>query len=71
MAKIDHEKFADRILIAVGKKPKPDADEREPEGDDEADEPGKLGRMLISAIKHGDGEAVEEAFHRLSANCRD
>jgi hypothetical protein len=66
MAKIDHGKMADRLLVAVGKK-KPDADdERKPANDEgEKDEPGKLGKVLASALKHSDFEAIEEAVRNI------
>lgn len=69
MAKIDRKKFADKALeIVIGKKPKDEgldpADEKDDES--EAKEPGKLGRMLASALKHNDYEAIEEAVRQIT-----
>lgn len=67
MRKLDHTKFADKLLIAIGKKPKEDTSSEEDVSDidDEESEPGKLGRVLASAIKHSDYEAIEEAIRNI------
>ncbi len=74
----DPKKFAESISVGLKIKPKKkfdhseDMDEEETEHSDdmsEGYEPGELGTVLISAIKHNDGEAIEEAIKSILENC--
>ncbi len=74
MTKIDHSKFADKALaIVIGRKKGDDAKDNESEPDEsddsEENEPGKLGRMLASALRHNDYEAVEEVIRQIAEDC--
>ena len=62
--------LADRIVVRFGKGKPMLADDKAPEDDaapsDDGDaKPGMKGKMLIKAIKSGDGEAVEEILKSI------
>lgn len=78
---IPAKKFADVVVARFTKKPpaaaaEPDGDEGpmpsappDGDGDDDGDEPGANGKILIAAQRRGDGEAVEEAIKAIVREC--
>lgn len=63
-------RFADVVVAKLSGKPgdmAPPAPDDEPDDDD--DEPGEQGRVIISAMRKGDSEAVEEAIRAIFEDC--